>query len=272
MTAEFFGFNTPTATGPDAELLDDLKGVFKRDWNNHPRSLQKHMGPSEVGHPCARKLAARMIGLKAINPDGDPLPAWLGTAGHSKFEQAVLADNERIIKAHKADSSMRCTYHEGVPIGRWFPERKVDVTDTLRGTCDLYDTWTDTVVDLKFPGASRMTYYTKNGPSPEYRIQSHLYGRGYRNEGFNVQRVAIWFLPRGGYLSKSFVWSEDYSDSVVDEVLTRLDQVAVLVNDLDLARNPDRLSLIPTTPHDCNFCEFWSTTSDEPHACKDGKL
>lgn len=272
MTAEFFGLSEPVYADADAELLAALKGVFYRDWDNHPRSLQKRLGPSEVGHPCARKLAAGMAGLERLNPDGDPLPAWLGTAGHAKYEQAVIADNERIIAEHQADPTVRCTYDGDKAIGRWFPERRVQVSEYLSGTCDLMDTWTNTVTDLKFPGASRATYYSKNGPSREYQTQAHLYGRGYKNAGWPVERVSIWFLPRGGYLSKSFIWSEPYNDDLVDEALAKLDRVTTLVTDLDLANHPERLSLVPHTPNGCMWCPMWSPTGTEPHSCKDGAL
>src|SRR5690606_18684287 len=128
--------------------LDDLKGVFKRDWSNHPRSQQKTLGPSEVGHPCVRRLATSMLQFERINPEGDPLPAWLGTAGHAKFEQAVIADNERIIDEYMQHvgrhntirgDAPRCTFRDGEPVGRWYTERRVTIRGDLAGTCDLYD-------------------------------------------------------------------------------------------------------------------------------------
>lgn len=254
-----------------ADLLADLKGVFRRDWDNHPRSQQKRLGPSEVGHPCPRKLAAGLLQLERINPEGDPLPAWLGTAGHTKLEGAVIADNERIIAEHMADSSKRCTFRDGQPVGRWYTERRVTIREDLSGTCDLYDTWSKTVIDFKFPGASRAKHYDKHGPSPEYRKQAHLYGRGYRNEGFDVERVGIWFIPRASFLSKSFVWSEPYDDTVADEILQKLDSIMVLLADLDIENHLELLSVLPKVAHECDYCPFFTPRADplmRPHACQ----
>lgn len=262
---------TPTQSS-DAELLADLKGVFRRDWDNHPRSQQRTLGPSEVGHACARRLAGGLLQLDVIQPDGDPLPAWLGTAGHAKFEDAVKRDNEHIVEQWTAGNPSLCTQDQinGKMFGRWLSERRVTIRDGLAGTCDLYDTWTDTVIDLKFPGSSRATHYRNHGPSPEYRTQANLYGRGYRNEGYDVKRVAIWFLPRAGFLSRSFIWSEPYSDAVVDAALARLDDIAVVINDLRIEDNPALIALVPKTPGECAYCPFFVPRIDAQspaHAC-----
>ncbi|ASR86802.1 DNA helicase [Mycobacterium phage Findley] len=266
----------PRAATFDSKLLGDLKGVLKRAWAQHPRSQQRAIGPSEVGHPCARRLASTMLELDRVNPEGDPLPAWLGTAGHAKFETAVEHDNDQIVDAWLRDRNKPCTATDrgdGAPIGRWLSERRVTVRGGLTGTCDLYDTWTDTVIDLKFPGSSRFQQYKRNGPAAEYRTQAHLYGRGYRNEGFDVKRVAIWFIPRGGTLSSSFVWSEPYSDKVVDEALDKLDNILLVLVDLAIEEHPERLALVPKVAHDCMFCPFFTTRPDpeRPWACEGGK-
>ncbi|UVD41017.1 Cas4 family endonuclease [Mycobacterium phage Nanz197] len=266
----------------NADLLADLKGVFKRAWAQHGRSLQRALGPSEIGHPCPRRLASAMLELPRINPEGDPLPAWLGTAGHTKFEDAVNLDNERIIDQWLKDRQQRCTVLRGVAggddpqyVGRWFTERRVTVRGGLSGTCDLYDTWTDTVIDLKFPGASRFAEYKKFGPvdkAPEYRVQAHAYGRGYQNEGFPVKRVAIWFIPRGGTLAASFVWSEPYNNGIIDGALVNLDNILVALDELQVDKYPERIALVPKVPSNCMFCPFFSPSAGrpEPHACTGG--
>lgn len=266
----------------NAELLSDLKGVFKRQWGQHARSKQKALGPSEIGVACPRRIAGALMDLPRINPEGDPLPAWLGTAGHAKFEDAVEFDNTSLIDQWVKDSEQRCTVLRAVEggepqyVGRWFSERRVTVSGDLAGTCDLYDTWTDTVIDLKFPGATKFQAYRKANAAgtlgveaPEYRTQAHSYGRGYRNAGFDVKRVAIWFIPRGGQLSSSFVWAEPYSDAVVDEALARLRAITMAAADLQLDEHPERLQLVPKVAGSCLFCPFYTPRAghEQPHAC-----
>lgn len=265
-------------------LLRDLKAVIRRQSEAHPRSQQKVLGPSEIGHPCARKLAASMLELERINPDSDPLPSWMGTAGHSRFEEAIEAENNRIIDEHAdyvADhgeiGAPRCTVlgeltndNDPMAIGRWFAERRVTIRPGLAGTCDLFDTWTNTVIDLKFPGATAHTKYKKSGPSPEYRTQAHAYGKGYANEGFAVERVAIWFIPRGGMLSQSTIWTEPYDETIVTDCLAKLDNITVLLDDLQIEKNPALLQLVPVTPSNCKYCPFWTPNPgpSQPHGCK----
>jgi hypothetical protein len=245
------------------DLLSDLKALIRNHSTAHPRGNQVALGPSEVGHPCARNIIQGLLGGQehAVNPDSDPLPSWLGTAAHARFEQAVElanqwdADNDEI----GIDEALR-----------WISEHKVTIRAGLSGTCDLYDTYTKTVIDLKFPGATAMTEYRRNGPSDVYRTQAHLYGRGYINDGYDVKNVAIWFIPRAGLLSTSFLWQEPYDKSLVDSTLERLDGLIILADDMDLEHNTNLLQWIPITPHHCGWCPYWDVTgaSESDWACK----
>src|SRR5574337_1895898 len=46
------------------------------------RSAQRHLGPSEIGTPCDRRIAMSLFGVRPVNPGGDGFAAWLGTQGH----------------------------------------------------------------------------------------------------------------------------------------------------------------------------------------------
>ena len=61
---------------------------------NHPRSQQRAIGPSEVGEPCARKLGYKLLGA----PERPQQPAWkptVGTATHAWLESVFDAANLR---------------------------------------------------------------------------------------------------------------------------------------------------------------------------------
>jgi hypothetical protein len=237
---------------PDIELLDDLKDLIRHASDNAARSQQTSLGPSEIGHPCARKLAFGLMREPRTNPSGDPLPSIFGTAMHAWLEDAVRTANEFIGRE------------------RWLTERKVTVREGLSGTADLFDTDTGTVIDWKCPGTTRMREYKKNGPHETYRAQAHLYGRGYANDGYDVEHVAIAFLPRGGQLVGAHLWREPYDDAHVDTILGRVDSTTVLIEALDVEHHPERYQLIPATPDDCQFCPWWSPNPTLPTHCGGG--
>ena len=79
MTDEFgiLGGSNPHATA----LKHELSQVILWNEHNAPRSLQRAIGPSELGDPCDRKLAYRIAGIEPVN-FGDPWPAIVGTSIH----------------------------------------------------------------------------------------------------------------------------------------------------------------------------------------------
>lgn len=248
----------------DDELHSDLKAMLRQHSASFSRNQQVALGPSQIGHPCARNLISSLVAKERttpINPSFDVLPSYVGTAAHAAMYEAAKLDNYKRLERQEP--------------GRWLPERKVAVAEGLSGTCDLYDLQTDTVVDYKFPGTTQMTEYRKNGPSIIYRIQAHLYGRGYINEGYPVKRVGIWFLPRSGLLAKALLWLEPYSESLVQEQIKRLHDLILLSYDMDIENHPERLAMIPITPYQCHWCPYFSVnpqrTFGNPFACAGGE-
>jgi hypothetical protein len=60
--------------GSNPELLrDELLAVIRRAMAEHPRSLQVKIGPSEVDHPCARRIGYKLLGYDE-NPGEPPIP------------------------------------------------------------------------------------------------------------------------------------------------------------------------------------------------------
>lgn len=123
--------------GPADEIAKALRDMIRHGSRVMPRSQQKALGPSEVGHPCPRKLAYGLMDEPGEPGFSDPLPSLIGTAFHSWLEWAAPQHNELLGRE------------------RWLPETKVTVREGLSGTCDLFDTDTGTVIDHK--GLSRDT-------------------------------------------------------------------------------------------------------------------
>jgi hypothetical protein len=237
-------------------LIEDLKAVLRQHHSSHPRHQQVTLGPSQIGHPCPRHLISALLDLEPVNPQFDPLPSYIGVASHRALEDALALDNSRRVEAGEPE--------------RWISEHRVEIAIGLAGTCDLFDTQTNTVIDFKFPGTTAMTKYRKNGPSGTYRTQAHLYGKGYANEGKQVDHVGIWFLPRAGTLAGSHLWIEDYSETIAAQAISRFDSMILLADELQIEHNIANLNLIPRVNTDCAFCPWYAKDAEghsNPAAC-----
>lgn len=125
--------------GDPTTVLDEYLDVIGRTISNHPRSLQKRIGPSEVGQTCARRLGYKLLD----HAEREQKPNWkatIGTAVHSWLEHAFQAENARWVRAGGVE--------------RWVTETRVTVGATktlgkIAGSCDLYDRVTGTVLDHK---------------------------------------------------------------------------------------------------------------------------
>lgn len=245
---EFFSVENPI----DDPLRMDLIEMVRHRYRNTPRHLQKAMGPSETGHPCMRKMAYTLMEVPRCNPEWDPLPSIIGTAGHTWMESAARMDNERLGRE------------------RWLIETRVEVTPGLSGSCDLFDSDNGVVIDHKFLGVTSFMAKIK-APGETYRNQVHQYGRGFKNLGHEVKRVAIAIFPRCGTLSKLHLWHEPYDDKRVDRVLAQRTAVMEMLDDFSVHIDPARYKWFPfDNSESCQFCPFWRPEAKSPLQC-DGR-
>lgn len=199
------------------EVKDMALGVVTNAISRHPRSLQKRIGPSEIGKPCDRWM------LHKLNGDEEPPrgPAWkpaVGTALHSQMEEwfdAANIPNE----------------HGDVTNTEWVTENRVTVgkigDQVITGSADLFHVPTGTVIDFKFIGDRQLAHYRLNGPSDQYRVQAMLYGKGFTDDGGwgPARKVAIWFIPRNAELHQAYWWEADYDPHVAAEALLRANRL-----------------------------------------------
>lgn len=144
--SSFFADATPAAMNGNSmwaqQYWRELKSVAVNYANRLPRNVQRHLGPSELGHECDRLLIAKMSGYKmhSDNHITDPWASMVGTAIHAFLEQAFDWDNK--------DKLVARAYKE-----RWKTETKVcpdpQSLQSHPGTADLYDADTFTLVDHK---------------------------------------------------------------------------------------------------------------------------
>jgi len=215
-------------------------------WNEHnaPRSLQRAIGPSELGDPCDRKLAYRIAGVEQVN-FGDPWPAIVGTSIHDWLERAINR------------------YQSTVKDLGYLTECRVYPDPMVKGRSDLFHVPTGTVVDHKTSGADGMRKIRKGIIPDGYRTQVQVYGLGHRRAGREVKSVALIFYPRSGWLDDAYVWVEPYDEQVAVVALRRLYRIAYELLDYDIESNPHRFQLVEPTPGDaCVWCPFYLRESD----------
>lgn len=228
------------ATGLRSEIIHSIRNFA----TNAPRNLQRAVGPSEVGTPCARQLAFKMTPtIERARDLHDPWPSIIGTATHAWLADCFTHANNLARQAGQAPS--------------WHLERRVDVGFGLQGSCDCFHEPTGTVLDWKILGETQYRKYTTEGPSETYRTQAHCYGLGYLRLGYRVTKVGIGFFGRSKRLSDLHIWSEPFDLDIALRALKRMRQVQELVQH---GVHPMR---IPATPGGaCYFCEFRGEAAD----------
>lgn len=212
----------------------DLTGVVADAIRQQPRTLQKSIGPSEIGNPCARAILSKLAG--ATDPRAGEA-AWrpaVGTAIHAQLEAWFRPLHDRYLVEQR------------VHLGQWAGQ-------DIAGTCDLYDLATRTVIDWKSGSQTRIKAYRANGPNETYRIQAQLYGLGLLRSTAHVpEHVALVWMPRDGDLTDMHVWSEPFDAGVALDALNRLDGLAAELRLLGLEA---ALNEHPTcTDHWCGWC------------------
>jgi hypothetical protein len=235
---------------PPPSTLAELNQVLIEFDASRPRSMQKELGPSEIGASCVAQIARKLAGL----PEKEvTAPLWAplqGTSIHATMEQVIGFWNLR----------------EGGP--RWESERAVAIDDGITGHADAYDGAHKMIIDWKYSGtttlrgvkaAQRKGLPPRDQIKQQYRIQGHLYGFGFEQLGYPVEWVRVVFLARSWKFADSVEWTERYNPQLVDWALLRYDAIRRTVMELDILNNPQNIALVPTTPGDeCNWCPFYS--------------
>lgn len=251
------------------------------------RSAQTEVGPSEVGHPCDRRLAYRIAGHPVVNRS-EPLPAFLGTGAHLALADALSTyqgqdydawerwarrpDDEAAFAAAMV-APYRDNPRYSVETRVRVPGLGADGADDAGGTCDLFDHHRSAVIDHKVVGAWSLNRARRHGPSPTYRVQAHTYGLGWEYEtGQAPKWVAVAFWPREKSLKYNvqvaldymWVWAEPYDRAVALGALERLHTIRATVGELDTERFPDLFGSFNTIADACRFCPWHNRNAADP--------
>lgn len=206
----------PEPTDAERELAARIRETFYAYTNRMDRSQQSHLGPSEVGTPCDRRLALHVLGMPPVNPGGDNWASFKGTCVH-----AGLAD--MFVWADAAT-------------GRFAVEVPLALPSALvpRGTADLLDRTLCLLADQKVQGQWSLDKLRRLGPSPTHFVQVHLYAYAARRRGERVDKVCIvgWPIEESN-LDNLVVWLRDYDPTVAPAALGRVERIAATVRDLE---------------------------------------
>jgi hypothetical protein len=240
--------------GPPSTIAE-LRQVLIDFEANRPRSMQKELGPSELGTPCQQQIARKLAGAPR-RPITEPTWApFQGTAVHASMEDVVAFWNGRLGR------------------DRWLAEDRLTAIETLPGVDggpaeypavvgngDAYDQDHDMVVDWKHVGvtalkklraAKRAGKPAREQVSQEYRVQGHIYGKGHANKGRPVKYVRLVLLARSHSFDDSEEWTEPYDERIADWAITRYWGVVDLLH-------VQGLDAVPASPSNdaCHWCPF----------------
>lgn len=185
-------------------LRTDLIGLWE---TKSERDKQVSIGASNLSNPCARCLAQDMMGV----PEGSNpfiMGAKIGTAVHMYLEEEVL-------KQHP----------------EWHAEQKMVLGEipgygTVGSTADAYSPEHKAVIDFKTTTRDKLkkikeTFDLMEGKVQAYVAQTHLYAMGKEKQGYPVEQIAIYFIPRDSVTLddlwvKIIPYDRDYAHEVWD--------------------------------------------------------
>lgn len=201
----------------DGGLSDLIGQLF--DTSKSERSLQKSIGPSEIGG-CRRRAWHRLQGDEPVNQTLG-MAAFMGTAIHEKIERRL----------RELDSD------------RFAVEIEVEHGGIL-GHVDLYDRVAREVIDWKTITLKKVRYF----PSDQQWLQVQIYGLLLVENGLPVDRVSLVGIPRDGSERDVVVRSQEWRREVAEEGLVWLES---LRGEL-FAPEPERRVLFCR-----DYCQFW---------------
>lgn len=258
----------------------ELREVVIRYADRLPRNVQRHLGPSELGHYCDRQLVGKMAGVSlgagGTNHMHDPWASIVGTAIHAFLEETFKWEGNRLIAEARMNTPVGQPFPEASP--RWWTERKVcpdpGMPSPHPGTADLYDAQTLTLTDHKCQSEGVRDKLRRNGPPHHYFMQMLLYAVGYINEGMDVQRVALVSWPRThSTLDDMYVWEHVITDEDIAAVVDLIEKTAVREELAKLVVTGEvGFFELPATPSadDCQYCPFFrpdAASNPKVHGC-----
>lgn len=177
--------DTPTvaSTEPVLTVWPPIRQIIENSIVNAPRSLQKRIGPSELGTDCVHCLAAKLAGWQ--RSQGVAWLPFIGTCVHEHFEHYFTELSETV----GSPFENRFETEKRVTVGRL--QGLSDGYD-VSGSIDLWDKSERATVDWKVVGSTTLRSARVHSPSQQYQVQASFE----LNSGVAVRDAWISMLPR----------------------------------------------------------------------------
>ncbi len=235
------------------KTMQQITDIITSSIRDAPRSMQRAIGPSEIGIECDHCLAAKLAGWHPAEPDTPWLP-FIGTCVHEHYE-------------HLFENVQGCLVEQKVTVGEILGQ-------PITGSTDLYlvnqlgNARAGMTVDWKIVGDTTLRKVKASGePSYRYLVQAMLYARGWNMKGYLTSHVCIYFQPRNklSLTRDSYVWIGDYDEQIALDALTRCEQIARNLQALETISTKARdeyISRLPraTNCYDCKKYLPYETT------------
>lgn len=222
-----------------ADVEQMIVDRIQRAQRQHPRGLQRRVGPSGVGTPCDRKLGYQLSGVDKIRATSMSWPSTVGTAVHAWLEE-LFSDDPEWLTEHRVYAG------------------KLDGTE-LDGSSDLFWIQDGVVVDFKIVGPTSLKKLSKGIPQG-YEVQRHVYGLGFKNAGYKVTRVALMILPAAGQLSQRVYDEVDYDEALALRYVAKADNLAKAGR---LAGWDNVMPQLAMADDFCQSCPFYNYSADD---------
>lgn len=198
---------------PDLDILashkaaDYIENLLSYMIKHQPRSMQRIIGPSEIGTDCIHCLCCKLAQV----PKRDEGTFWASFIGSS---------------CHKHVESLLRAFQHANKLDRFMIESKIHVGNIgdqqIWGSCDLFDKQTKMVVDWKFVSLNRIKQFRQGNIPKQYQIQANLYAKGLNDAGIECETVSVCFLPRTEHTwGEKIWWIRPYNKSLALEGLER---------------------------------------------------
>lgn len=215
---------------PQTPFSHWVRELILRSELRRPRTLQRHIGPSQVGEKCDRQLAMTMMGADPV-AFSDPLKAWVGTGVHLSMQNAVEEENAS---------------------RRYLTEHPVTYRG-ISGSVDFFDRLTGAMADWKSKELAKIRAAVKASTDEGYAIQQQVYAAGLQEQGERVNSIHLVYIPVNGKLDDIY---DDYIEvdrSVADAAIDRLEALENRVADGEAVEQ-----FAPYVSALCPWCPFYS--------------